>query len=227
MEEKEQLEKLVKESESFAEILRKQGKAVSGAAIKILKNKLDEYEIRYDFIKFKEIVKYDLKDVLVENRPYNSSSLRKRLLKEGYKKNVCEICGQTDEWNGKHLVLQLDHINGNHHDSRLENLRIVCPNCHTQTDTFGTKVSKSKNKCIDCGTTISSKSKRCRKCVATYNKSQNTSRPVTKEQLFDLIKTKSFTEIGKMYNVSDNAVRKWCQRYDLPRTKKELKQIAI
>jgi hypothetical protein len=44
--------------------------------------------------------------------------------------------------------------------------------------------------------------------VATYNKSQNTSRPVTKEQLFDLIKTKSFTEIGKMYNVSDNAVRK-------------------
>lgn len=97
MEEKEELQQLVNESDSFAEILRKQGKAVSGAAIKVLKNKLDEYEIRYDFIKFKEIVKYDLKDVLVENRPYNSSSLRKRLLKEGYKKNVCEICGQTDE----------------------------------------------------------------------------------------------------------------------------------
>ena len=95
MEEKERLEKLVNESESFVEILRKQGKATSGAALKILKNKLDEYEIRYDFVKFKEIIKYDLKDILVENRPCNSSSLHKRLLKEGYKKNVCEICGQS------------------------------------------------------------------------------------------------------------------------------------
>ena len=122
-------------------------------------------------------------------------------------------------------VLQLDHINGNHNDNRLENLRIVCPNCHTQTDTFGSKIKREKNKCVDCGVEISLKSKRCRKCGSIYNKNNFTKRPVTKDELLKLIKTKSFVEIGKMYNVSDNAVRKWCQRCGLPRTKKELKEL--
>lgn len=48
----------------------------------------------------------------------------------------CSICGNTGEWNSKKLVLQLDHINGIHNDNRIENLRLLCPNCHSQTDTF-------------------------------------------------------------------------------------------
>ena len=51
-------------------------------------------------------------------------------------KEECVLCGQNNSWNGMKLVLQLDHINGNNKDNRIENLRILCPNCHTQTETF-------------------------------------------------------------------------------------------
>jgi len=82
-------------------------------------------------------VKYDLVDIFNGKHPqYRSSKLKPRLIKNGYKKDVCEICGIGPEWNGKKLILELDHVNGNSSDHRLENLRILCPNCHTQTSTF-------------------------------------------------------------------------------------------
>ena len=62
--------------------------------------------------------------------------IKGKLIREGLKENKCEICGLINEWNGKPLVLQLHHINGNHTDNRLENLQILCPNCHSQTDTY-------------------------------------------------------------------------------------------
>lgn len=51
--------------------------------------------------------------------------------------NVCSMCGMLPEWNGKPLVFQVDHINGNNSDDSWDNLRLLCPNCHSQTDTFG------------------------------------------------------------------------------------------
>ena len=153
MTEKEELEKLVKESNSLSEILRKQGKSVSGSAVKILKDTLDNYGISYLFLDEISISKKQipLNEILVENRNYKSSDLKKRLIKEGLKEDKCEICGCSNEWNGKPLILQLDHINGNHSDNRLENLRIVCPNCHSQTETFSNKRAKKHNYCVDCG----------------------------------------------------------------------------
>jgi len=65
-----------------------------------------------------------------------SSKLKKRLLEEGMLKNVCSECDQKPWWNGKILVLELDHINGNPKDNRIENLRILCGHCHSQTSTF-------------------------------------------------------------------------------------------
>lgn len=74
--------------------------------------------------------------VFVKDSPYvnNRVNVKQRYLAMGYP-NVCE-CGQGPEWNGKILVLQLDHINGKNDDHRIENLRILCPNCHTQTPTY-------------------------------------------------------------------------------------------
>ena len=76
-----------------------------------------------------------LEDVFSGKVSIKSGTLRIRLIQEGYKENKCEECG-INEWNGKMLVLELDHKNGNHNDNHLENLQILCPNCHSQTPTF-------------------------------------------------------------------------------------------
>lgn len=167
-------------------------------------------------------------ELLKENRPYSSSKLKNRLVSEGLKEDVCEICGQKPEWNGMPLKLQLDHINGDHNDNRLENLRIICPNCHTQTETFGNKRTKPHNHCIDCGKEICDISIRCNSCARkarrTLYKVKPEDRP-SKEELLILIKTKSFVEIGRIYGVTDNTIRKWCKLYGLPNTKGSLKEM--
>ena len=227
IQEKEELQKLVKECNSFADILIKQGKSVSGAAINILKEKLGTYHIPYFFMnKYDDRHQKSLEEILVEGTKYHSPSLKKRLIKAGFKQNVCEICGQIPEWNGKPLTLQLDHVNGNHTDNRLENLRIVCPNCHTQTNTWGSKKKKVIKYCCDCGVEILSKSIRCRRCSANYNRTclSRKDKP-SKSELFQLICNQSFTSIGKLYHVSDNTIRKWCKRYKLPYKKQDIKKL--
>jgi hypothetical protein len=80
-----------------------------------------------------------LKDIMVEHSTFlTTSHLKKRLVKEGVLKNECNICG-ISSWLDKQLSLQLDHINGVHNDNRKDNLRILCPNCHSQTATFAGK----------------------------------------------------------------------------------------
>lgn len=80
--------------------------------------------------------KIDLSEILEGKHPqYQTFKLKKRILKEKVLENKCNICGIT-EWNKKEISLQLDHIDGNGHNHRLENLRLICPNCHSQTDTY-------------------------------------------------------------------------------------------
>ena len=67
--------------------------------------------------------------------------LKERLVKEKYLEYKCAECGIT-EWNGKPLSLHLDHINGINNDHRIENLRFLCPNCHSQTNTYAGKNKK-------------------------------------------------------------------------------------
>lgn len=80
------------------------------------------------------------KEVLCKDgKGWKGSGIKLKLYEYNLKEEFCEICGQGPNWNGKKLTLQLDHINGDHFDNSIDNLRIVCPNCHTQTETFGTK----------------------------------------------------------------------------------------
>jgi hypothetical protein len=77
-----------------------------------------------------------LSEILVEGSDYmKTATLRKRLIREGLKEGRCERCGGI-EWQGEPMPLQLDHVNGDRTDNRIENLRILCPNCHALTDTY-------------------------------------------------------------------------------------------
>jgi Zn finger protein HypA/HybF involved in hydrogenase expression len=88
-------------------------------------------------------VKKQLNDVFTGKQHMVTTQLKVRLVREGYKEYKCEICG-IDEWNGEKIGLELDHISGVRSDNSLNNLRLLCPNCHSQTHTFrGRNIAKS------------------------------------------------------------------------------------
>lgn len=87
--------------------------------------------------------KFELSDILDGKHPqYGTDHLRVRLIKEGILERRCSICSIVD-WQGKYISMHLDHIDGNRTNHVLSNLRILCPNCHYQTDTFGSKKRKA------------------------------------------------------------------------------------
>lgn len=84
----------------------------------------------------KPVNKIPLKEILVGKYPhYGCSKLRKRLIDEGIKEERCETCGITN-WNGTKLNFELHHIDNDRTNHLLENLKILCPNCHSQTEYF-------------------------------------------------------------------------------------------
>lgn len=192
----------------------------------------------------------------------------------------CEIC-QNTEWLGQPIKLQVHHIDGDNTNNILENLQLLCPNCHSYTDswcknkikkevsdeeliksiqesetihqallkvnlsTSGANYIRAKNLilnnrislllpvksltsekhyfCIDCGKEIKTNSTRCPECFSISQRTVN--RPERKE-LKQLIKNNSFVAIGKLYGVSDNAIRKWCKWENLPYKAKEIKSYS-
>ena len=89
-----------------------------------------EFKIGGDFKKI------DLDEILQGKHPqYQTLKLKKRLIKERILENKCSCCGIT-EWNKKQISLHLDHIDGDNHNHKLKNLRLLCPNCHSQTETW-------------------------------------------------------------------------------------------
>lgn len=91
--------------------------------------------------------KKNLKDVFSGKVGMSSGQLRIRLIREGYKKNKCEKCGQESIWFENPLVMELNHIDGNKKNNKLENLEILCPNCHSQTFTFRGRNIPKKSRC--------------------------------------------------------------------------------
>lgn len=105
-----------------------------------------------------------LNEILVRSSPYtNTSNLKKRLLTANLLQYHCSKCGISD-WQNEPLSLHLDHINGISDDNRIENLRLLCPNCHSQTPTYAGRAKKKHWPCKDCGTHISKKAARCKPC---------------------------------------------------------------
>jgi 5-methylcytosine-specific restriction endonuclease McrA len=81
-------------------------------------------------------------DVFCETSRFLNRGMIKRRLKQRGVPQVCVLCGQGDVWNGLPLVLHLDHLNGVYNDNRIENLRLLCPNCHSQTATYAGRSSR-------------------------------------------------------------------------------------
>lgn len=136
--------KIVNESFSYSEILRKIGLTTNGgSSTKSIKQRINLLGLSVEHFKtngshrnFK--IKICTEEILKENSSYSRRSLKRRLIEESYLKYECSIC-KIFKWNESDLVLQLDHINGINNDNRLENLRLLCPNCHSQTDTYSGK----------------------------------------------------------------------------------------
>ena len=141
----EQLIEAVKTSLSIAEVCRKLGIKAVGGNYATIHNKINKLNLDTTHftgkawnqgLKYKVVVPAKpLQEILKENTPYQSYKLKLRLIKEGLKEEKCECCGNT-EWLGQPIKLELHHINGNHNDNRLENLQLLCPNCHAYTDNY-------------------------------------------------------------------------------------------
>ena len=143
----------------------------------------------------------------------------------------CQKCGwgEINPTTGR-IPLEIHHIDGDFRNCVESNLEVLCPNCHSLTPNFGFLNREGRGEsntrkcfCMDCGKPITNGAIRCVNCES---KNRITEKPVTREELKNLIRIMPFTSIGKQYGVSDNAVRKWCEGYNLPTRKKDIKSYS-
>jgi hypothetical protein len=172
-----------------------------------------------------------LEQILVEDSTYSRNHLKDRLYSAGLKQRRCELCGQREMWRGRRMALILDHVNGVPNDNRIENLRILCPNCAATLETHcGLKNRKQRmpRQCLLCGLDFFPNYRRqrycSRECGSRWDRSgilrrvpRFKSRRVVRppyEQLLREIGETSYAAIGRKYGVSDNAIRKWVRFYE-------------
>ena len=148
--EKEDFIEAVATSESIRQILIKLDLKPAGGNYITVKEKIREFGLDDSHLKGKGWSKgskvgpkRDIASYLVKGKRCSSNTLRKRLISEGLKKAECEVC-RLEEWNNLPIPLELDHIDGDKYNNLLSNLRILCPNCHAQTDTYrGKNIGKA------------------------------------------------------------------------------------
>lgn len=148
---REYIQDVVNGCNSICDVLDAFGyKRTSGSMAKVIKKVINEYQIDTSHFDPKyrggQKAKYSMDEILTKNSSYtNIGKLKERLVRDGLLEYQCALCGNKGEWNGKPLVLQLDHIDGDHFNHSIENLRFLCPNCHSQTETYSGKNAKYNN----------------------------------------------------------------------------------
>jgi len=144
-----ELKLVVTQSTSFVDVCRKLNVSTNGRPYRRIRNKIKNLNLdTTHFTPYKNASKlkaFPLEDLLFENKYFPAHRIKKKLIAAGIKEDICEIkgCGVGAFWNGKPITLELDHINGINDDNRIENLRIICPNCHSQTETYRSKKLKT------------------------------------------------------------------------------------
>src|SRR5215204_3067543 len=149
----------VADSLSYAEVLRRLGLRAAGGNHRTVRKYVEEvWRIPTDHFdanaargRTRARTATPLEEVLVAGSTYHRGRLKRRLLAEGLKRPECEMCGQGVLWHGRRITLVLDHINGVHDDHRLENLRILCPNCNATLDTHCGRKNRVPRSAIMCG----------------------------------------------------------------------------
>ena len=141
----EQFISIIKNSTTIAEVLFKLGYSTKGNSwgFSTVRRRMDELNLSSSDFKGKSVYlkqkkQIEEKDILKPNCKHTRAVLRRFVLRNNLIPYKCAICGCV-EWQGKTLSLELDHINGINNDNRLENLRFLCPNCHSQTTTYGSR----------------------------------------------------------------------------------------
>lgn len=225
------LEDAVKCSKSIREVMRKIGSSpYSGGSHKHISTKIAKFNI--DTSHFDPYAYYknggkkkSPEEIFAMNKKTKSHQLRRALISIG-RQYECEECGTSNMWNNKPLVLHVDHKDGNVTNNDQNNLRFLCPNCHTQTPTYGVIKNKvASMECRECQNKIrkNNKSGYCYKCYWKQRKSKLEPKQKIKKNskcpdlklLKELIWEMPTTKIAKKYGVSDKAVSKWCKKYGL------------
>jgi hypothetical protein len=229
----EQVKEIIKNSNSKSEVLRKLELKNNGGNFNTLSHFILRNSINIEHFGIGQLggkgtfIKYEIAEILVENSTYQSNHLKNRLYKEGIKKRICEKCGQNEYWNGDKMSLILDHVNGDRHDNRIQNLRILCPNCNATLETHcrGMNVKSEKYDLCNCGGKKRIDSKKCFECfkikkikkeikiVKDKKETRKVKRP-SYNQLLEEVNEIGYAATGRKYNVSDNSIRKWIKMYE-------------
>jgi hypothetical protein len=212
----------VNNSISIAQTLIKLGLKPQGSNYKTLHKYISKYNIDTSHwlgkahLKGQERIKLrrPLEELLVKNdsSTTNTSSLKNKLITAGLLQYECKIC-KLSTWLNNTISLHLDHINGDSSDNRIENIRLLCPNCHSQTETYCGKKNKKDTKtnyCYSCSCVLKTQeSKRCKKCEGATRRGKNTKIfwPAL-GTLKDMLNSQSYETVAKTLGVSSQAIRK-------------------